>query len=229
MSALLRSLHVLALGLWFGSMVCFTILGLVLFPTFQQLTRQPADERPFWLPVPASLDRAPPGPGFPDPLRLEQGSRIAGEVTSPLFPWYYGLQFGAGVIALATACGWCLARSRTPAYRTGLERFRLAVLFLALVTVGVGWWLERTVAELRGPRNQLSDQVLLSPAPSAELIQQAHEARGRFGMWHGLSLLDNSVTLVLVALATALAGHLPRPDHPIGHRQPQPTESVAAV
>lgn len=104
MLALTRLVHVLAVGLWFGSAVFFTfVVGLSLFSTFEELTGRPAGDRPFWLPAPPELEKAPPSQRFPDPLRKEQGSRIAGAAVGPMFPWYYGLQLACGVLALATA------------------------------------------------------------------------------------------------------------------------------
>src|SRR5262249_24394683 len=157
-----------------------------------------AAERPLWFPLPAAYDRAPPSDRFPDPLRLEQGSRAAGAAVAPLFPWFYGVQAGCGLLAPVPA----LARAATPRGRG--PTLRAAALALALAGVGVGWWLERKVVELRMPRNDLTDEVLLNPSPSADLIQRAVDARAAFGTWHGYSLIVNFLTLVLVAVGMAL-------------------------
>jgi hypothetical protein len=212
MNGATRTLHVLALGLWFGTVVFFTLTGLLLFQAFEELTRKPAAEREYWLPAPAVLEREPPSPRFPNPLRLEQGSRIAGVAVSKLFPWYYGVQTGAGLVALLAALSWSRTGSGLSVGRT--QQVRLVVLGLALVTVGLGWWLDRVVSDLRVLRNQATDAVLLSDHPTPELIQAAEEARAGFARWHGFSLLQNFATLALVTLATALAGHLPAPTLP---------------
>jgi len=198
-----KVVHVLALGLWFGAVVFFTITGAVLFPAFQKEAAKPAAERPLWFPLPAAYDKAPPSDRFPDPLRLEQGSRAAGAAVGPIFPWFYGVQAVCGLLALVTALAWAST------LRGRAHTARAAALALALVGVAVGWWLERKVDELRVPRNNFTDEVLRSPAPSADMVQKAVEARAAFGAWHGYSLIVNFLTLALVAVGMALAAQLP--------------------
>src|SRR5262249_10254360 len=53
-----KTVHVLALGLWFGSVVSFTFIGASLFDTFTRLTAE--EQRPYWLPVPQELKGEPP-------------------------------------------------------------------------------------------------------------------------------------------------------------------------
>jgi hypothetical protein len=202
-----KTLHVLALGLWFGSAVFFTLAGVVIFQTFTDKSRPPAADREDWFPLPALYSSHPRGrlsDRFPDPLRLEQGSRAAGAVVGPLFPWYFRLQAACAAAALLTALGW------TARYPSRLNSLRLAVLFLALVSVGVGWWLELTVHDLRGPRNSLTDAVLRAPSPDPAEVHAAEEARATFGRWHFYSLLANFATLGLATVGMALAAHLPR-------------------
>lgn len=201
---LAKLIHVLAVGLWFGSVIFFTfVVGLSLFPTFETLAGKPAGERPLWLPAPEALEKARPNERFPDPLRKEQGSRIAGAAVGPMFTWYYGIQLVCGLLALATAYSFWQGAPDT------LAKMRVVVLVLGVVSVGVGWWLEREVEALRVPRNDLSDEVLRSAAPSAELVQKATDARIAFGRWHLYSLLVNFVTILLVTIAMALAAALP--------------------
>src|SRR5262245_15732611 len=119
--SLTKIAHVLAVGLWFGAGLFFTfVVGLSLFDTFEKATARPAAERPFWLPVPPELDKPPPSASFPDPLRKEQGSRIAGAAVGPMFRPYYLLQVGCGVVALLTALAWS----------GGGRRWRVVVLLL---------------------------------------------------------------------------------------------------
>jgi acyl-phosphate glycerol 3-phosphate acyltransferase len=198
-----KVVHVLALGLWFGTVVFFTLTGAVLFPAFQKEAAKPAAERPLWFPLPAAYEHAPPSDKFPNPLRLEQGSRAAGAAVGPLFPWFYGTQAVAGLLALVTALAWASTLRGRP------HVLRAAALALALLGVGVGWWLERVVEELRQPRNDYTDTALVSPSPPAEQVAQAEQARAEFGRWHGYSLVVNFLTLVLVAVGMALAAWLP--------------------
>jgi hypothetical protein len=197
-----KIVHVLAVGLWFGAGLYFTfVVGLSLFDTFEKETARPADQRPFWLPVPPELEKSPPSSRFPDPLRKEQGSRIAGAAVGPMFLPYYSLQVVCGVLALLTALAW--------RGRGGAHRLRVVVLLLALIGAGAGWWLEGQVQELRDKRSRTSDVVLKAAAPSAEQVGAADEARAQFGTWHTYSLFANFGTLALVTVAMATAAFLP--------------------
>lgn len=205
MAGLLRTLHVLSLGLCLGTLVFFTLMGIVLFSTWERISAMPAKDRPLWLPVPEVLEKARASEKFPDPLRKEQGSRIAGAVVGPLFPWYYGIQVATLGIATITAISWIGQRR--------IGRLRILVLGVALFGGLAGMALEQKVEDLRVPRNHLSDQVILSPAPGPDLIHQAEAARATFGMWHGISLLLNFLTLGLTILGMILAASLPSPNH----------------
>ncbi len=213
MNTLAKTLHLYAVGLWFGTLVFFTLAGALLFPTFEKLT---TTERPAWLPAPAEYQKPRPSEKFPEPLTKEQGSRLAGAAVGPLFPWYFGIQTVCALVALVTALAWV--------GRGGVHRLRAAVLAVALIAVGVGWWLDHVVEGLRGPRYQFTDAVLHSPNPSAADIAKAEAARAEFATWHGYSLVDNFVTLLLVAVALALAARLPEAagEAAAGKRPPLP-------
>jgi acyl-phosphate glycerol 3-phosphate acyltransferase len=202
MTQLAKILHLLAVGLWFGTVVFFTLAGLLEFQTFEQLTAAPAQERPAWLPVPAPYDKELPMEGFPRPLRKEQGSRLFGAVVGPLFPWYHGIQIGCALVALVTALAWVRPGAR-------VHRARVWVLVAGLTSVLVGWWLYYKVEDLRVKRNGPTDAVLAAPAPPGPLLLQAAEARAAFGQWHGYSLVHNLLTLALVTTSMVLAASLP--------------------
>jgi hypothetical protein len=201
MLSLYKTVHVLALGLWFGTVVFFTISGVLVFRAFEEVSREPGPERPAWFPLPDRYARDPPSDRFPDPLRLEQGSRAAGTAVGAIFPWYFRLQTICAVLALVTALS--LGGAGTA------QRARVVVLGLGLATVGLGWWLERVVHDLRTERNRATDAALRSGTPSSEQVRAAEEARAAFGRWHGYSLLVNFATLLLAGAALALAAHLP--------------------
>jgi hypothetical protein len=214
---LTRTIHVLALGLWFGSAVFFSFpVALALFGTLEREARKPAGERPVWLPLPAHFDQDPqswkqadgaPKPLFADAehLRKEQGTRAAGVAISPMFDWYFRLQGACGLLALGTALPWWNVPSRRR-----LHRARVLVLLLAFITVCLGWPLEQKVSQMRIERAQLTDKVLdAAPGFSEADYEAAVQARADFGRWHLYSLLLNFGTLALVTVAMALAAQLP--------------------
>ncbi len=204
MNALFRGLHVLSVALWFGSGVFFTLMGVILFPSFAEVSRLPAEERPLWLPMQPAYDQPSPGPGFPDPLRLEQGSRAAGVAVARILPVCYGLQIGCGLVALLTAL--ILARGT----EGGAHKWRSGLAAVALLTALAGWWLEGEVSRLREPRNTLTDALLTTTSPPAEQVEGARLARATFGTWHGYSLIQNFTTLFLVTGLTLLVPSLCR-------------------
>ena len=153
-----KMLHVLAVGLWFGTVVFFLVVGLSLFGTLERIAEN--TDRPTWLPLPPEYARARPSAKFPEPLRKEQGTCAAGAAVGPLFGWYFSIQTGCGLVALATAVSWLRFPSK-------LHRVRCVLLALALLTVAGGWALEGKVNQLLGPRDQKTDAVL-RPQATAE-------------------------------------------------------------
>ncbi len=212
MQTFTKIVHVMSLGLWFGTVVFFTfVVGLTLLGTFDRLTDPTVNpQRPVWLPMPPGFEKDPPSDRFPSPLAKEQGRRLFGVAVGSLFIWYFGIQTVCAILALATAVPW----SRT----SKVHRFRTGVLALALLTVGVNWWLDWEVNARRTVRSDTSDKVLLalrdqSMAPP-DLVRAADSARADFDRWHTYSLFANFATLLLVTVAMALAAKLPA-DEPL--------------
>jgi len=84
-------------------------------------------------------------------------------------------------------------------------------LFVALLTVLIGWPIEQYVSELRGPRNHTTDVYLQANSDDApRALAAMKEARSAFGRWHVVSLMLNFVTVLTVAGAMALAGNVPQ-------------------
>ncbi len=192
MNQLLKSLHVLSLGLWFGMAVFFTfVVALSLFDSFEALTRQ--NPRETWFPQPDLYRSAKEGV---DPAK-EQGSRAAGFAVAPLFTFYFVIQGVCGFLALATALPWAKAG--------GVHRWRVSLLMVAVILVLVGWPVERLVHDLRVPRNQTMERYLDGKATLDEMTT----AKSAFGKWHGVSVLLNLAMIVCVTGAMALAGNLP--------------------
>jgi acyl phosphate:glycerol-3-phosphate acyltransferase len=114
----------------------------------------------------------------------------AGAIVAPIFPPYFALQGVCGLIAVATAAGW--------AKQGKLHRCRFVILCLAMILVLASWPIVRAVAELRVAR--------YSPDPAI-----AEAARASFGIWHGISLGLNMLTLGFATSALSLAALLPPP------------------
>lgn len=197
---LTKIIHLLALGLWFGSNVFFTFVAApVLFQVFAELGQ--SQERPLWFPCPPEFKHQVEGVDGP----REQGLRAVGQAVSSLFPWFFLLQGLCGLLALSTALGWSRAHplARVHGWRTWL-------LFAALVTVLIGWPLERHVHELRIPRHQAMELFLKTGAVMYSPEWVAMEATRRdFGLWHTASLFLNFLTVALVTGAMVLASWLP--------------------
>jgi hypothetical protein len=124
-----KTIHVLALGLWFGSTIFFTMTTLVIFKNFELLGSSET-LRPTWLPA--------------DQLSQERGIQLAGIAVGPLFDWFFPLQGICGFLAWTTALGWT---KHEPGKR--IHRIRTGLLFFALLTVLAGWPLARHVGKLR--------------------------------------------------------------------------------
>jgi glycerol-3-phosphate acyltransferase PlsY len=201
-----KTVHVLALGLWFGTAIFFTfVVALSLLHTYDALAAPPPGERQPWFPVPPDLERAPPSKHFPEPLRKEQGSRVFGAGVGGIFPWYYLIQDVCSFLALLTAMAWLGTGARP------VDRVRVVVLVLALAGAGAGWWLDQVVSKLRVERSAKSDAVLFQGQTSQEGLQAADKVREEFGRWHTYSLFGNFATIFLVTVAMALAAQLPIP------------------
>lgn len=201
MTHLGKLLHVFSVALWFGTIVCFTAVGYFLFGTLERLSEKPEPQRPYFFPMPEHLkNKAPLSPRFPDPLSKEQGSLIAGEIVSPMFPWFFGTQVVCGVVALLTALAWRSSQA---------GQVRIVVAIVALSLAVAGWGLEVQVSELRKPRNEATHLVLGAEKPTKPMIEEAEARRAAFGMWHGISMLVNLMTLVLVVPLVGLCAALP--------------------
>jgi len=146
MTQIPKTLHVLAVGLWFGTAVFFLITAFVIFNNFESLGT--STQRPAWIPVPLNFDK-------------EMGTRLAGVAIAPLFGWYFPLQVICGLLALMTS----LTFSQAEPNRR-VHRLRNVVLLLAMAAVVIGWPLADYVGELRLERYS-SDPMVADPAKAA--------------------------------------------------------------
>src|SRR5438132_775313 len=132
MLTLSKTIHVLALGLWFGSGVFFTFVAApLIFQSFESMARSPA-ERPAWL---------------ADNFDKEKATQLAGIAVGPIFPWYFLLQGVCACLTLATAYAWTRSQPHV-----GLHKLRFYLLAFALALVLAGWPIAQKVSGLRAAR-----------------------------------------------------------------------------
>ncbi len=215
MHQLTKSLHVLALGMWFGMSVFFSfVVAFALFGGlpegtggFETIAKQ--EKRESWFPKVAMYS------GDQDDIdgAREQGTRAAGYVIGPIFTWYFALQGICGFIALATALPWLKLGS-------SIHRWRVNLLIAAVALVLVGWLVERKVHELRIPRNQTMEIYLRDRSDETKRDEMKAD-RAEFVRWHLGSIFLNLATIVCVTGAMALAGNLEKRDE-----EPSPLASV---
>jgi glycerol-3-phosphate acyltransferase PlsY len=199
MQSLLKIVHVLAMGMWFGMAMFFTfVVAFSLFDTFKEESQKTTD-RASWFP-PAKMYETKTGLVVGP---AEQGSRAAGTAIAPLFDWYYLLQGLCGFLAVTTAWGWS---KQFPQQK--IHGRRVLILVLALATVVGGWPVEQYVSDLRPERNGKTEAHLQNPT-NTELEAEAHQARAAFGMWHGINTLINLGTIILVTVGMGMAAFLP--------------------
>jgi glycerol-3-phosphate acyltransferase PlsY len=145
-STVVRVIHVLALGLWFGSAVFFNLIAApALFQKFEALGDNPTAVERTWLP----------------PFTKEEGTRLAGVAVSPMFPWFFLLEGVCGLLVTLTALAWSRAK---PGER--VHRVRAWLALAALATIVVGWPLAQKASELRYLRYQ-GDEAARAAARAA--------------------------------------------------------------
>ncbi len=180
----IRSLHVVALGLWFGGAAFFNFgTATAIFASFKDVVNAGPSDRTAYetiLPADASQERK-------DAL----ASALAGSAVGPVFPRYFAMQTVCAVIALITALSW---------YKFGrLHRRRVWVIAFAFAIVLVSWPISDEVTRLR----------LLRFSPDTAI---AAAAKAAFASWHLVSLALSFVTVCVAGIALALAGRLPPED-----------------
>lgn len=178
-----RGLHVLALGLWFGGAAFFNFgTAPAVFASFKEVVANSPSDRTAGVPiVPATAS---------DKEKDALANALAGSAVGPVFPRYFAMQLVCGVVALVTALSWWKLG--------GVHRWRGIVVVAALVSVAIGSPISDEVSRLR-PLRFVSDEAA------------ANAARAAFAAWHLASLALSFVTVCLAGVALALAAKLPGP------------------
>ena len=123
-------MHLLALGLWFGSVAFFTfVVGPAVFASFADVVATAPSDRT------ARLDLAP---GADAETKARLASSLASAAVGPVFPIFFKLQAICAAVAVITVLG-----------RSGWRR---GVVFAAALAVAVGWPVADRVAALRFER-----------------------------------------------------------------------------
>jgi acyl-phosphate glycerol 3-phosphate acyltransferase len=191
-----KVIHVLAIGLWFGTVVFFTfVVALVIFRTLETYGEMSFNERPSWLPLPHQFTK-------------ESGTRLAGEIVAPIFPFYFLIQGICGLLLLITSLGFTRAERERR-----VHRWRFYLVTLAVLTIVVAWPLNNRIHELRVQRYDQDPEV-------------AKVAKEQFSRWHTASLFLNFGTVLLVTAAMAMAAALPASRSKQIEKQPE-KENVA--
>ncbi|HEY3789931.1 MAG TPA: glycerol-3-phosphate 1-O-acyltransferase PlsY [Urbifossiella sp.] len=183
---LVRSLHLLALGLWFGGAAFFNFVAAVpIFESFKQVVQESPSDRTAFVDITNDIPKDNSEKAVEQ--RKALASALAGAAVGPIFPRYFALQAVCGAIALATAGSWLKGGRR-------IDRGRFYLIAVALLLVAVAWPISNMVSELRPQR--------FDPARAAA-------ASAAFSTWHLVSLILSAITTCLAGVALALAANLP--------------------
>lgn len=179
---ILRGLHVLALGFWFGGAGFFNFFAAPsIFASFKDVVAAGPSDRTAYetiISADAITERK-------DAL----ASALAGAAVGPVFPLYFAMQAVCGCLALITALSWWRTEGK-------VHRWRVFVIAVAVLTVVIGWPISNHVSELRLQRFALDAAT-------------ATNAKAAFASWHLVSLFLSFVTVCLAGVALALASRLP--------------------
>ena len=176
-----RGLHVLALGMWFGGAAFFNFgTATAIFASFERVVNDGPSDR-------TANEQIIPADASPE-RKKDLANALAGSAVGPVFPRYFAMQAVCGMIALVTALSWWR--------QGGVHRWRVYVIAAAVLTVAVGWPISEEVSRLRLLRFSTDEFA-------------AGWARAWFGKWHVVSLLLSFVTVCLAGVALVLAAKLP--------------------
>jgi acyl-phosphate glycerol 3-phosphate acyltransferase len=183
---LVRGLHVLALGLWFGGAGFFNFVAAPkIFQSFDAVAKGGPSDRT------AHFDITK---GMNEEEKKTLGSALAGAAVGPIFPAYFALQTVGCAVSLVTAFSWRNRPGR-------VNRVRIWVLAAAMLVVAISIPISLHVSDLRVMRFDVDPAV-------------AAAAKADFGPWHLVSLLLSFVTVCLAGVALAMASALPNRDRP---------------
>jgi acyl phosphate:glycerol-3-phosphate acyltransferase len=178
-----RALHILALGIWLGSIVFFNLLAApTIFASFRELAKSEPSDRTAHITINAGLN---------DTQKEQLGNALAGAAVGPIFPKFFLLQSVCGFVVALTALGWC----RTP---RRLNRWRFCCALIAWSLPVFASHVADKVAGLRVARYSPDHAV-------------AEAAKRDFAEWHVHSLALSLLILLVVFALMLMAARLPPP------------------
>lgn len=133
LATIARSIHVLAVGLWFGAAVMFNFIAApAIFESFKEVVAHAPSDRTANLDIAANTTES---------QKADLASALAGSAVGPIFPRFFALQAVCAALALFTAYGWRTCGK--------IHRIRFYIIVLAALTVAVGWPISMKVSQLR--------------------------------------------------------------------------------
>jgi glycerol-3-phosphate acyltransferase PlsY len=158
---LLRGLHLLAVGLWFGSGAFFIFVAATpLLTAYKEVVDGPPSYRT------AGIEIVPPD-ATPE-QKKQLASALGGVAVAPLFPRFFVLSALCGGVAVVTADG--LRRMK----RTKIQKWRVWLCVAGAALVAVGWPLSVYVAGLNAQRFDSPEaQKLFNPLHGVSLMGSA--------------------------------------------------------
>jgi glycerol-3-phosphate acyltransferase PlsY len=158
---LLRGLHLLAVGLWFGSGAFFIFVAATpILTAYKEVVNGEPSYRT------AGLTIVPPD--ATEEQKKQLSSALGGVAVAPLFPRFFVLSALCAGVAVATAEG--MRRMK----RTKIQKWRLWLCVAGAVLVAVGWPLSVYVAELNAQRFDSPEaQKLFNPLHGVSLMGSA--------------------------------------------------------
>ena len=177
---MLRMIHLMAVGMWFGAAAFNMITALPIFDSFKDVVaNSPSDRTAYVAIVPE---------GTTDAKRGELASALAGAAVGPLFPRLFALAGICVWLAFVTACGWRNEPGKS-------NRWRIRIAAVALILIAASWPVSLYVSELR----------VLRFHPEGSIAKAAKDA---FGPWHQASLLLSVLTTAVAGVLLAMGASL---------------------
>ena len=176
-----KTIHLLAVGLWFGSAIFFNFLAApAMNHSFKEAVFNAPSDRTANLPITSGLD---------DDQKASLSTALFGTAVGPLFPRFFALQGICSILALITAFRWWNLPGKA-------NRWRVILLIFGVALVAASWPISQHVSELRLERYSTD-------------LERAALAKSAFAIWHLISLLLSAMTALLTIIVMCLAARLP--------------------